>query len=147
MPSARFRATSCPVIHDIRTDIASPLAGLHAALVYANRENFDAVLTVPSDVPFLPQDLAVRLQQAGRGAAIAASGGQPHYLTGLWERDLLSRIEKALQQHSLPRLQDWAWYCDAAVVDWPMSPYDPFFNVNTPAELAEAERIAAEFSL
>jgi len=24
-------------------------------------------------------------------------------------------------------------------------PYDPFFNINTPGELAEAERIAAEF--
>jgi hypothetical protein len=26
-------------------------------------------------------------------------------------------------------------------VDWPSEPFDPFFNINTPEELAEAERI------
>jgi molybdenum cofactor guanylyltransferase len=47
----------------------------------------------------------------------------------------------------LPRLQAWAKQCGAAVVEWPDAPYDPFFNVNTRQELAEAERIAAEFGL
>ena len=47
----------------------------------------------------------------------------------------------------LPRMQDWVKMCGAAIVEWPTEPYDPFFNVNTPEELAEAERIAAEFGL
>jgi molybdenum cofactor guanylyltransferase len=140
---ARFRGLGLPVFGDVRHDVGTPLAGLHAALCFANEHGFDAVLTVPSDCPFLPLDLADRLAAQDRDAAIAASAGQAHYLTGLWSRRLLEDIEQALEQR--PRLQDWARRCDAAVVEWPATPYDPFFNVNTPEELAEAERIAAEF--
>jgi molybdopterin-guanine dinucleotide biosynthesis protein A len=31
-----------------------------------------------------------------------------------------------------------------AIADWPTRPVDPFFNVNTPEDVAEAERIAAQ---
>lgn len=143
--AARFAMTGLPVFGDLRPDVGTPLAGLHAALAHAVEQGFDAVLTVPSDAPFLPRDLARRLSDAGRPAAIAASGGQQHYLTGLWSSGLLPDLEKALDAAPWPRMQDWARQCSAAAVEWPVSPYDPFFNVNTPDELAEAERIAAEF--
>jgi molybdenum cofactor guanylyltransferase len=143
----RFKATGLSVFGDIRADAGTPLAGLHAALSFANDQGFDAVLTVPSDAPFLPLDLFSRLAGLKRSAAIAASGGQAHYLTGLWSGDLLHDVDRAFAQPRLPRLQDWAKQCGAAVVEWPDAPYDPFFNVNTRQELAEAERIAAEFGL
>lgn len=125
----------------------TPLAGLHAALSAAGVRGFHAVLTVPSDAPFLPADLVLRLKSSCEDAAIASSGGQQHFLTGLWSPKLRQTLELALGQSQPPRLQDWARTCRAAVIDWPMEPYDPFFNVNTPEELAEAERIAAEFGL
>jgi molybdenum cofactor guanylyltransferase len=143
----RFLSLGLPIIGDLRRDIGTPLAGVHAALDHAKSNDYDAVLTAPSDAPFLPADLVQRLATAGRPAAIAASGGQSHYLTGLWSRALLPEIERALAQPRTPRLQDWCRMCEAAIVDWPDVPYDPFFNVNTPDELAEAERIAAEFGL
>jgi len=143
---SRFRATRLLVIPDLR-NAGTPLAGLHAALHFADAKGFDAALTVPSDSPFLPTDLVTRLTAARRSAAIAASGGQQHYLTGLWRCELLRDVEQALQGPRSPRLQDWAKHSHAAVVEWPIEPFDPFFNVNTPGELAEAERIAAEFSL
>lgn len=145
--TGRFVHLDLPIVADARADIGSPLAGLHTALVHARGSGFDAVLTTPSDVPFLPPDLVQRLAIASRRAAIAASGGQQHYLTGLWSPALLPEIERAMSEPRLPRLQDWARMCAAAVVEWPAEPYDPFFNVNTPEELAEAERIAAEFKL
>jgi molybdopterin-guanine dinucleotide biosynthesis protein A len=30
------------------------------------------------------------------------------------------------------------------MAEWPTTPIDPFFNVNTPADAAEATRIAAQ---
>jgi molybdopterin-guanine dinucleotide biosynthesis protein A len=33
-----------------------------------------------------------------------------------------------------------------AIADWPASPVDPFFNVNTPADAAEADRIATQYA-
>jgi molybdopterin-guanine dinucleotide biosynthesis protein A len=143
----RFKQTGLPVFSDLRPEAGTPLAGLHAALSFADDQGFDAVLTVPSDAPFLPLDLFSRLADLERRAAIAASGGQAHYLTGLWSSDLLHDVDRALAQPRMPRLQDWANQCGAAVAEWPVSPYDPFFNVNTQQELAEAERIAAEFGL
>lgn len=139
----RFRESGLTIIEDVRRDVGTPLAGVHAALRFVRHAGYDAALTVPSDCPFLPLDLASRLAGPGSKAAIAASGGQAHYLTGLWAQDLLEDLEHALQHP--PRLQDWARQCGAAIVEWPTAPYDPFFNINTPGELAEAKRIAAEF--
>jgi molybdenum cofactor guanylyltransferase len=139
----RFRDLGLPVVGDVRSDVGTPLAGLHAALCLANEQGFEAVLTVPSDCPFLPCDLADRLAAQGHDAAIATSAGQAHYLTGLWPCHVLKDLEQAL--HQSPRLQDWARKCNASVVEWQATPFDPFFNINTPEELAEAERIAAEF--
>lgn len=145
--TGRFVHLDLPIIADARPDIGTPLAGVHAALLHARDAGFDAVLTTPSDVPFLPADLVQRLATASRRAAIASSNGQEHYLTGLWSPALLPDIERAMDAPQLPRLQDWVRMCDASVVEWRCEPYDPFFNVNTPGELAEAERIAAEFKL
>ena len=142
---SRFARWGCPVLIDVDSNIGTPLAGLHAALAHAADNNFDAVLTAPSDTPFLPADLMKRLRAETSLAAIARSGGQSHYLTGLWSVTLLSAIQQALQELPTPRLQDWCSMCHAAVVEWPTSPFDPFFNVNTHEELAEAERIAARF--
>ena len=141
----RFRATGLRIIRDLRPDISTPLAGLHASFAQASDRGFDAVLTVPSDTPFLPVDLLPRLLATRQPAAIAASATQQHYLTGLWSTALLPDLSSALEAARPPRMQDWARMCGAAVVDWPAEPYDPFFNVNTPEDLAEAERIAAEF--
>lgn len=143
--AGRFAHWGLPVIVDMHSNIGTPLAGLHAALSHAANNNFDAVLTAPSDTPFLPEDLMNRLRAASSLAAIARSGGQAHYLTGLWSVTLLPVLEEALQQPRTPRLQDWCSMCHAALVEWPTAPFDPFFNVNTPEELAEAERIAASF--
>lgn len=144
---ARFWDTGLPVIADAASGIETPLAGLHAALAHAAAGRFDAALTVPSDAPFLPADLAVRLASASGVAAIACSAGRQHYLTGLWKTALLPDIEQVLAGPSSPRVQDWARRCAARDVTWLAQPYDPFFNINTPDELAEAERIAAEFGL
>ena len=145
--ASRFSATGFSVIADMRPEVGTPLAGLHTALSLGKAKGCVAVLTVPSDALFLPADLFARLGSADGEAAIAASGGQAHYLTGLWSARLLGKIETALSRPRCPRLQDWARECEAAIVEWPSRPYDPFFNVNTPEELAEAERIAAEFAL
>ena len=129
-----------PVIADLRHDIGTPLAGLQAALRFAVAQGADQLLTVPSDCPFLPRDLALRL--GAETPAVAASDAGPHYLTGLWPSSLLPRIEAT----PLRRVQDWVKLCGARTVTWPSDPYDPFFNVNTPEDLAEAERIAAEYN-
>ena len=139
---ARFAGVT--VVPDIRTDISTPLAGLHAVLSWSLNRNFDAVLTVPSDAPFLPYDLLARLLD--HGPAIAASGRQEHYLTGFWPVTLAPVMEQAINSNIF-RVKDWAKLVKARIVEWPIAPHDPFFNINAPEDLAEARRIAAQFEL
>lgn len=142
--ASRFAQFALDVIPDLITEAGTPLAGLHAALAYGRDNRYDAILTVPSDAPFLPRDLCTRLI-SDQKANVAAACGQTHFLTGLWSTDLVSNLEYALRSHDLRRAQDWVRMSDAGTAEWPCEPFDPFFNINTPEDLAEAERIAAEF--
>jgi molybdenum cofactor guanylyltransferase len=127
----RFDSLGLPVFPDELRDIRTPLAGLHAALRWAAAASFDAVLTVPCDGPFLPEDLRLRLEALA--PAIATSAGQKHYLTGLWPVALRATLEKALGQGQR-RVQDFVAASAANVVEWPVGRVDPFANINTPED-------------
>ena len=53
-------------------------------------------------------------------------------------------LRKALVEENLHKIETWTARHGVAIADWPAAPVDPFFNVNTPADAAEAERIAAQ---
>lgn len=144
---ADFAGLNLTLIPDLHPETGTPVAGLHAGLSWVRRQGFDALLSMPCDCPFLPPDLVSRLASADADAAIATSGGQPHFLTGLWSHTLLEELEQAIGTGQTVRVKDWAASAGAAWVEWPNRPYDPFFNVNTPEHLAEANQIAADFGL
>lgn len=141
---ARFASFGKVVIADQLPNLTTPLAGLHAALKYAATHGFDAVLTVPSDTPFVPLDVVARLSEAGQqtGAAIARSGGQAHYLTGLWSSAIIAPLELAISNHGIFRMKDLDQVFQVEQAEWPMTPHDPFFNINTPDDLAKAEALS-----
>ena len=59
----RFADFGLPVVEDVVGDHAGPLAGLLTGMEWtrANAPQSPWVLTVPTDAPFLPRDLVVRL--------------------------------------------------------------------------------------
>jgi len=150
---ARFAGFRLPVVADTVEDHPGPLAGLHACLAWARSETPEAryVATVPVDTPFLPADMVARLlaglQQAGARAAVAASGGERHPVAGLWDVTLVGDVADALQ-HGVRAMHRFAETHGAAVVDFPLmrvadATIDPFFNVNTPADLEKAGALLA----
>lgn len=140
---ARFSEFGLDVVPDVLTALTTPLAGLHAALKFTKSVEADVLITVPSDTPFLPFDLVAKLlENAGtHGAAIAASGGQEHYIIGAWKTELLEDLENAIARDNVFRVKDWAHRAAAQKVEWPIRPHDPFFNVNAPEDLRLAEQI------
>ena len=144
--AARYQGTGLSVIADLRRDVGTPLAGLHASLHWAKINGFGRLLTVPSDAPFLPIDLVNKLAAVAQPAAIAASGGQSHFLTGLWPSGFYESLDDAITKEKLFRVKNWVVLAKAVTVTWPVVPFDPFFNVNTSEELVEARRIAAEYA-
>ena len=126
-----------------------PLTAQFATDAAAQSPAPDAILTVPGDCPFLPDDLVARLLEGmGDGdAAIAASTGQIHPLTGLWRAGLLPRLQQATQVEGLRAARHWAAAIGAAEVEFPGEPFDPLFNINTPEDLVRAQALAERFKL
>ena len=119
---------------DIADDpaIEGPLGGVAAAL----RPGGD-LLTIPCDMPFLPDDLPARLTSEAP-VTVAASGGRLHPVCALWKTGAREALPAYLAtgRRSLTGLAEKAGY---QVVDWPIEPFDPFFNINDAADLARAE--------
>jgi molybdopterin-guanine dinucleotide biosynthesis protein A len=137
--ASRFSNTGLAVFPDRLTDIATPLAGLHASLAWARDTGHDRLLTVPADTPFLPRDLAASLE----APAIAASGGQEHFIIGLWSTGSADDLERAIRNDGLFRVKDWA-QVHAKAGRMARRP-TTLLQHQHPQDLAEAARIAAEF--
>jgi molybdopterin-guanine dinucleotide biosynthesis protein A len=140
---ARFSEFGLDVVPDVLTSLTTPLTGLYAALRFTKRAEADVLVTVPSDTPFLPFDLVAKLSEntMASGAAIAASGGQEHYIIGAWKTELLDDLDHAITKDGLFRVKDWAHRAAAQKMEWPVELHDPFFNVNTPEDLFRAQQI------
>lgn len=114
-----------------------PLAGLASGLREARAGGHSHLLTLPCDMPFLPADLAKRLAAASRKEVVlAASEGQLHPVCGLWPADALDHVAP---YHKAGRrsLKGLAEIVGFRTAEWPA---DVFVNVNSPEELAAAER-------
>jgi molybdopterin-guanine dinucleotide biosynthesis protein A len=148
---SRFAFTGLPVVADNVPDFAGPLAGVLAGLDWAaaHMPDIAVVASVPGDCPFLPRDLVARLA-AARAAdqtplACARSGEWRHPVVGLWPVALRADLRRALTDEGLHKIEMWTARHGVAIADWPNEPVDPFFNVNTPADAAEAGRLAEQY--
>lgn len=139
---ARFARFGLPVLGDGVAGFPGPLAGVLAGLDWAAALGLDAIVTAAADTPFLPEDLVPRLCLAAGTAgapivlAVASSGRHPTF--GLWPVDLRDDLRRALEDGTR-KVMDWADRHGAATAMFPDTSVDPFFNVNTPEDLARAQ--------
>jgi molybdopterin-guanine dinucleotide biosynthesis protein A len=146
----RFAFTRLPVVADDVPGFAGPLAGILAGLDWAatHAPGVAWIASVPGDCPFLPRDMVARLHAARatdhQPLACARSGEWRHPVVGLWPVALRADLRHALVAEGLRKIEVWTGRHGIAIADWPTVPVDPFFNVNTPEDAAEAGRIAAQ---
>lgn len=143
----RFAAFDLPVAADSVDGFPGPLAGVLSGMRWAQAHAPDVadIVTVPTDTPFVPRDLAARLVE-GRAAAdadlaCAASGGRAHPVIGLWPVRLADALERAMTEEGIRKVDIWTGRYRLAQVDFATDPIDPFFNTNRPEDLDEAERM------
>ncbi|MEY4679992.1 MAG: molybdenum cofactor guanylyltransferase MobA [Alphaproteobacteria bacterium] len=146
--AARFARFGLPVLADTVEGFAGPLAGILAGMRWAAAAQPAAthMLSVASDAPFFPVDLAARLlsgaSAAGTPLACAASAGQAHPVFGLWPVALADDLERAMREEGLRKVDAWTSRHGCAEVEFPFAgDVDPFFNVNRPDDLAAAEAL------
>ena len=144
---ARLAGFGLPVLPDSLPDYPGPLAGVLAGLDWAAGLGAEAIVTAAADTPFLPLDLVARLSEAAlpRGLALAASPDasgtlQRHPTFGLWPVALRHDLRAALNG-GVRKVVTWTDRHQAATAIFDAAPIDPFFNVNTPDDLALAHRL------
>lgn len=147
---ARLAEFGLPVLADSLPDHPGPLAGVLAGLDWAAGIGADGIVTVAADTPFFPRDLAARLVAAAgpSGLCLAASPDetgrmQRHPTFGLWPVALRDDLRAALTG-GLRKIVLWTDGHAAGTAAFASDPFDPFFNVNTPEDLALAETLAVQ---
>lgn len=146
----RLDAFGLPIVEDTMPEYQGPLAGILAGLLWARNAcpGVTHLLTMPGDTPFLPSDLVARLDAArGRAGALIAqaeSDGKLHPVVSLWPLELTEPLEAALMA-GMRRVREFQSHYSVAIEAFAFDGIDPFHNVNTPEDLAEAERLATRF--
>ncbi|HEX4801058.1 MAG: molybdenum cofactor guanylyltransferase [Myxococcales bacterium] len=134
----QITSLDAPIIIDT-PNIAGPLGGLVSALLFGVKSGREFVLTIPADMPFLPRNLLDRLlaEIGQRCCAIAGSGGHAHPVCGLWRTSALDHVGGYLTSEKRS-LKGFAARIGCQEVEWQSQPVDPFFNINTDKDLAQA---------
>jgi molybdenum cofactor guanylyltransferase len=143
----RFGGFDVPIVADDVRGFVGPLAGILAGLDWFAKHYPDIPLaiSVPADTPFLPGDLAASLMDArakdNAVIACARSGGRTHPAVAVWPVSIRNDLRHAIVVEDMRKVEAFLQNYHRAVVEWPIEPYDPFFNANDPSDLAAAEAI------
>lgn len=141
---ARFDKFDLPVVADSLEGFAGPLAGVLAGLDWAAGEGAQLVVSAAADTPFFPADLVPRLLLAAENndapIILARTSRGRHPTFGLWPVRLRDDLRAALIGGTR-KVVAWTDTHGTAYADFPSTGLDPFFNVNTPDDLAEAESL------
>lgn len=147
---ARFARFGLDVVPDSVGGFAGPLAGILAGMDWAAAQGCGLLVSAAGDTPFFPETLVVDLRAAmareGTPLAMAMTpdperGLSRHPTFGLWSVDLRDELRAALEAGQR-KVIEWTEPrgCARAVFEGAY----PFFNVNTPDDLARAEALLAE---
>ncbi len=148
-PESWAQSFDLPLVPDTKAGHAGPLAGILAGLRHfaTHAPQATHILTVPADSPFFPTDLSARLEAhitQDDAIVIAASSGHVHPVIGLWPVAIADDLEHWLADDNNRRIRSFlARHSTLGVSFSPLesatASIDPFYNINTPDELATAE--------
>ena len=146
--AARFSFLDIEVISDADDSFSGPLAGILAGLRWAGSlpKPPQAIITVAVDTPFFPRNFAKSLLDANQirpdTPVVAVSGGVRHPTFALWPLTLADELARHLAEGGSRKVSEFLDSHGAIDVDFaPTVPFDPFFNINTPADLTTAETL------
>ena len=131
-------------IRDVYDTQMGPLLGVLSALRYARAKGFERVLSIPVDAPFFPDDLVARLCEKPVDIVLASCDHpnpkyRLHPAFGCWNVSLHDRLDVFLSAGGRKVMQ-FVQECDWTSVQWSLSAQEAFFNINTPDDLAQAEK-------
>jgi len=121
------------------------LAGIHTSMLWTkeNYTNKEWVFTVPSDTPFLPDNLLDKFLEAydrNIKILIARSNSRHHPVIAMWHISLITSLENELILKN-SKIMFWVKKHKYKFVEFDKSQEKNFFNVNTQEEWNTAKNI------
>ncbi|MEM7541718.1 MAG: molybdenum cofactor guanylyltransferase MobA, partial [Pseudomonadota bacterium] len=134
-----YKTYSPRVIADSIPEYPGPLAGILSLMISAKA---DYLAIVPCDSPFLPENLVHALarerEQANAEIAVASVNGKLQPVFALIDTTLTESLRQYLTAGDR-KIDHWYFQHNALEVDFSAAA-DAFENINSPADLADAER-------
>ena len=143
-----FKNLNHPVVKDKFDGFLGPLAGIHASILWTKNNNSkkEWVFTVPSDTPFLPDNLLDKFLSSytlGTDILIARSNKRYHPVIAMWHVSLLKSLENELKSKN-SKIMLWVEKHKHKFVDFDNKQENNFFNINTQEDLNNAKKIYVE---
>ena len=134
------------LVEDVVQRHRGPLTGLCSAMQSVqDNDGGEWLLLCPCDAPFLPRDLAGRLYegalQANQPVSVARYQDVLQPTFSLWNMQVFPAVWGSVMEQGRGGLKQVLRDLPYAVVDWPAQDIPPFFNVNTPDDLARASEL------
>lgn len=133
----------CTLVADAVARHRGPLAGLYSTLLYLHERQLDGGLVLcPCDAPFIPATLVEQLQKAAHdtpgAVAVVSYEGVLQPTFSLWQSQHLSAVKTAVLDRQQGGLKHMLHALPHTVIEWPVAQPPPFYNINTPEQLASA---------
>ncbi len=141
-----------PIVADTIHGFAGPLAGILTGMEWTRQHypDIEWIVSFPSDAPFVPLDCVSKmLEQAQMDNAeivCASSAGRTHPVCALWRIDLADNLRQAMEEEEMRKIDLWTARHRLSALEFSDQPFDPFFNINRPEDLEQAEVILAGLS-
>ena len=128
-----------------------PLVGALSAMKWIKKNNYSYnwIVTFPCDTPFFNISIIdefIKVSKLNDSLLyFAKSAEKRHNVFGLWSVKLIETLEKDIIENNHRKVEKWANKIGVKTVNIPYDNIDPFFNINTKDDLAEAEKILIKY--
>ncbi len=139
------------IIKDCKEGYLGPLVGVLSAMKWIANNNrpYKWVMTFPCDTPFFYTSVIDKFIKASKNddglLYFAKSKERRHNIFGLWSLKLINILEEDIIKNNYRKVEDWGNKIGVKTIDIPFDNIDPFFNINTKEDLAEAEKILLNY--
>lgn len=136
--------TTCKIARDLFKK-AGPLAGIHSAMKTSSK---GSLFVIAGDMPFPDKEIIldqIRVYSATKAeAAVPRVNGNEEPLHAIYNNSIFTKLNNYLSARNRYGVIDFLQKLNVKYIDLPDTDETKraFFNVNTPGEAAEAERLA-----
>ena len=140
-----FQHLPYDVIEDELGPFCGPLIGLHSAFRTSERLSLDYLMMVACDGVFFPVDLVEKLhahvKQTDADIGCIRYEGHSQPMFSLWHRRTAPSVARAALEKKQGGFKPLLTELRSVYLDWPARSVNPFFNINTTADLNRAENL------